>query len=116
MRIKEQGVEMECMYCSVLYPEFKGKSCPVCDGKGIVFQPARMMDEFTSREEIFQDLFEFLRHRDEFKLDEKPDLPQKIKNSAINILKKVVIYNFNMKDALITLIHELDDKFNLKEH
>jgi len=120
MRIEdmEQGTEMECVLCNVIYPETKGKECPACKGKGYIFQPARMMDLYTSRREMLNDLFYFLTTRDQFEHkdpEEKEKLAFQLRQEAISYITKIIIYNFDLKETLIDLVHELDEVYNLKK-
>lgn len=120
MRIEDiqQGTEMECVLCNVIYPETKGKECPACKGKGFLFQPARMMDLYTSRREMLNDLYYFTTNRDQFERkdpDEKGKMAFDLRNEAIGMIKKIIIYNFELKETLIDLVHELDEVYKLKK-
>lgn len=121
---RDQGVTMECVFCSTLYPELKEKGCPYCRGEGIIFQPARMMTPKLSRDEIFRELAEFFRFMAEKNLDQhsfheiyklEEDEAKNLKDRAISLLKKAVIYGFDLKDTLIDFIHQLDEGSGLRE-
>ncbi|NHI93724.1 MAG: hypothetical protein EAX96_14655 [Candidatus Lokiarchaeota archaeon] len=125
MRIedREQGVQMECIFCTKLYPELRKKGCPACKGVGFIFQPAQMMDVDSFEREIFSHLHEFLHHYYKDKLDfdfiekgfeEKKKLAKNAKNDAINLLKKLHIYGFDLSEALIRLIHKIDMIYELE--
>ena len=114
----EQGTEMECVLCTVIYPELKGKECPICKGAGFYFQPARMMDLYTSRREMLNYLYYFTMNRDKFERmdpEEKEKMALDIRNEAIGMIKKIIIYNFELKETLIDLVHELDEVYKLKK-
>jgi len=127
MRIedREQGLEMECLYCTKIYPELREKECPVCKGARFIFQPAQMMDVETSERAIFTHLSEFLQNYYKHELDvghaekdfeKKKKLAETAKNDAINLIKKIHIYNFNLSEALIHLVHEIDMNYDLRKY
>ncbi|MHA1144083.1 MAG: hypothetical protein ACTSRW_05040 [Candidatus Helarchaeota archaeon] len=124
MNAREQGLEMECIYCKHVYPELKKEECPFCKGKGLVFQPAQMMEKRLSNVKIFRDLKDWLNFVMEENLlaeyqDEndivKQDQAKVAKRTAINLVKRMIIYNFNLKEAIIEFIHDLDRNYNLEK-
>jgi hypothetical protein len=94
----EQGCLVDCIYCKYIEPKYSGTlKCPVCHGKSTRFQPARMMDRYTSEQEILSNIFN--SHWDED--------PQKQRDRLLNLLNLVDLYNFDFKLALINKIKEL---------
>ena len=102
MHMREQGLQMECIHCSVLYPELKGKNCPICHGSGFIFQPARMMDRDLSQRELFEDFTEFFYQLGKKKIEmdaidaeTEKKLARDLRNHAIRLVKKLHIYGFD---------------------
>ncbi|MHA1849585.1 MAG: hypothetical protein ACTSYS_05125 [Promethearchaeota archaeon] len=88
----------------------------------MIFQPARMMDKQTSQQEILDDLYHLLNVREQLALelrDEPMDIDDKkgrailLKNNAVSILNKLIIHDFEIKQAIIDLIHQLDSEHGL---
>ena len=126
MRIedRDQGIEMECVYCTKIYPELRDKGCPVCKDVRFIFQTAQMMDVDSSERAIFAHLSEFLQYYNKHELDleytdknfeTKKKLAETAKNDVINLIKKINIYNFNLEEALIHLIHKFDMTYDLRK-
>ena len=95
--MKEQGCLVDCVYCKYIKPELQGLDiCPKCHGQTPFFQPAQMMDQDSSSSQIFNDLLSF-----------KPDSNNdSLFNFWYNILKRVDMYNFDFKHALVRYLQE----------
>lgn len=112
---REQGCQMECFYCREVYPSLKGQKCPYCGGAGTFFQPAQMMSKELSQETLIKSLGGFFR-RWEQSLEvselskEKADA---LKKSILGLIKEICICNFDVKDALISLVHRIDQAHDL---
>jgi predicted amidophosphoribosyltransferase len=99
--MRDQGCMVDCVYCSTIHPEIREdntKECPMCHGQTPSFRPMRMMDKYTSEMELLHDLFTFENYR------ENPQL----KDFLISLLTKVQIYNFDLKEALISKIQAIE--------
>lgn len=95
--MKEQGCLVECVYCKYIRPDLQGKStCPICHGKTPYFQSAQMMDKHSSAQVFLSELWVNLDLMDE---DGQREF-------LLNWLRKIEIYQFNLKDAII---HRLKD-------
>jgi len=81
-------------------PELKGsEDCPICHGNTPYFQPMRMMDAFTSRIETIN---KFLRIKREVE-------PEMLKRQLLGLLTDVIVYNFDLKEALIDYIRYIEN-------
>ena len=97
--MKEQGCLVECVYCKYIRPELQGKStCPKCQGNTPYFQSAQMMDKPSAANVLLSELWVNLAHMDE---NEQRDF-------LLNWLKKIDIYQFNLKDAIIYRLKDLE--------
>ena len=90
--MKEQGCLVECVYCKYIRPDLQGKStCPKCQGNTLYFQTAQMMDKPSAANALLSELWDNL---DNWGEDEQREF-------LLNWLKKIDIYQFNLKDAII---------------
>ena len=97
--MKEQGCLIDCVYCKYIRPDLHGKAlCPKCQGITPYFQPSRMMDKSTASKMILSDIFNNL---DKMKKNEERDF-------FLSLLKKIEIYSFNLKEAIIQQLKELE--------
>ena len=100
MKEQQQGTMVDCVYCKYVHPELKGKStCPVCRGDTPSFRPARMMDRHTSRRDVLKHLFSIQRSEKD----------EEFKNTLVRLLTRIDIYNFDLKEALIDQIRDLEE-------
>lgn len=110
----EQGAMMDCRYCRDIYPDLKGE-CPSCRGGGPSFRPARMMDKETSLREVLPGvlgLWELeLKIREAEESDQ--DLIKHYRNALIRTVEEIGLYDFNIKDALVQRIRDLDQEFEI---
>ena len=98
MRSNEQGALVECVYCKLIEPKYKGtKQCPICHGNTPRFQPLRMMDRYTSGQDILNQIINTEWDRE----------PKKLRDQLISLLNMVDIYHFDLKEALIDKIKNL---------
>ena len=111
---KEQGVLIDCISCTIIYPEGERPDCPECNGKKKYFLPAQMMDKLSSHKIIMNDLNNLLKLNVDLNFvffntqDLSSDNVNLLKDAYFNLLKKVLIYNFDLKDFLIQNIKNLD--------
>ena len=109
-----QGLLMECIYCSLIFPELKNNNCPVCKDKNIFFQPAQMMDKNSSQIYLMQKLSLFFQVLAQDIPPNMNDLSderiQEIKDNSLSILNNIAKYNFDLQEALIDLIRGLSIK------
>jgi len=97
--MKDQGCLVECVYCKYIRPDLKGKSiCPKCQGKTPYFQSTQMMDKTSAARVLLSELWVNLDHMEE---NEQRDF-------LLNWLKKIEIYQFNLKDAIISCLKGLE--------
>jgi hypothetical protein len=88
------------VYCGLIKPELKGtKRCPKCGGVSRSFKSMRMMDKNTSGRELLNRIFRI-------QMNQEGEL---LKDELINLLTSVVVYNFDIKSALINLIREIEN-------
>ena len=104
----EQGVVSECIYCTEVYPELRGR-CPLCKGSEPGFRPARMMDGPTSREMIMSDIRDVLEGYWAL-MDAEPDRGAviNVRRGLIGLASDMHLYNFSALEAVIDLIRRLD--------
>ena len=97
--MKEQGCLIDCVYCKYIRPDLQGKSlCPKCHGVTPYFQPSRMMDKTSASKMILSGL---INNPNQMKLNEEQDF-------LLNLLKNIEIYSFNLKDAIIQQLRDLE--------
>ena len=98
----EQGAIQSCIYCDLIYPETKG-NCSECDNSGPGFRQAQMMDRESSSRMI-------LNMMNEIDLSDFHDIEraEEKRKELISLLGDVVLYDFNIKGALVTRIRDLD--------
>jgi hypothetical protein len=111
----EQGTIMDCGYCGKIYPDLKGAGCPKCNDSGPTFRPARMMDRRTSLMEILPRIFDMYVPEKELHEtnDPSPELISQYRDRLISLVETVGLYQFNIKDALMGRIYELDMEFDI---
>lgn len=108
----EQGVMTDCIYCTVVYTELRGK-CPRCGNKGPTFKPAQMMDRESSQRAVLDCLFSLAGgERGINNNDDKP-AGMAYRRELIGLLKMMTIYNFDLKDAIVARIRDLDREFEI---
>lgn len=118
IHLKEQGLEMHCLYCKVIYPDLDSPNCPICHGTSTFFQPARMMDEATSQITLLRELAEFfafssektIRFSDPSFNEIGQNTQKELKERVFDLLKKVEIYQFDLRQTLINMYQQLDQK------
>ncbi len=93
----EQGAMMDCVYCSIIYPELKGK-CPRCGRSGGGFREARMMDRESSSRMILDMMDD---------TDLLFDGNEEKRERMISLLNDVVLYDFDLVSALALRIREM---------
>ena len=110
----EQGVMAECHYCRVIYPDLKG-DCPLCAGGPEKFRPARMMDRYTSMREVLPSILRLWELEERVRQMDEPDMEivKRYRDALISVVFDVGLYNFNIKDALILRIWDLDLDFEI---
>lgn len=105
---------MDCIFCKYIYPELSAEECPVCNGKGNIFQPARMMDRETSQQFVFDELINILIHFNEKNIHHLDTAPldveeaNRLKQALIRMIQFIEIYGFDLKATLRDLVHALD--------
>lgn len=112
----EQGVLVDCIQCTIIYPGKDRPNCPECKGTKSYFLPAQMMDKVSSQEMIVKKLLSFFKNLD--KIDDintfirKMNLEQttKMREACFILLRTVVIYNFELRVVLKDMILNLDEK------
>ena len=98
--MRDQGTMVDCVYCTEVRPELKGsENCPVCHGNTPHFQPMRMMDACTSRIETLNKILHMHPHDD----------LEPLKTQLLGLLQEVVVYNFDIKEALIDYIKNIEE-------
>ncbi|MHA2503162.1 MAG: hypothetical protein ACXAE3_09845 [Candidatus Kariarchaeaceae archaeon] len=97
---EHQGLRMDCILCTVINEEVD-PNCPECKGAKTYFQPARMMDRQTSSMDIFDSIVQVFGK-------EELDLMSMNKDEIYELLKKVMIYHFDIKRTLIEMYKELE--------
>ncbi|MHA1562585.1 MAG: hypothetical protein ACTSPA_10720 [Promethearchaeota archaeon] len=97
--MKEQGCLVECPYCKYIRPDLQGKStCPKCHGNTTYFQSAQMMDKPSAAKVLLSELW--------VNLDQMGENEQQ--EFLLNWLKRIDIYQFNLKDAIIYRLKDLE--------
>jgi hypothetical protein len=110
----EQGIMADCHYCRVIYPDLKS-DCPLCAGGPEKFRPARMMDRQTSLREVLPQVLSLWELEMKMREMDEPDLEliKQYRDALISVVFDVGLYNFNIKDALIGRIWDLDLDFEI---
>ena len=98
----EQGAIQSCIFCDLIYPETKG-NCPECNNSGSGFRPAQMMDRESSSRMILN-LMNETDLSDYHSIEEAEEKRKKL----IFLLRDIALYGFDIKDALVTMIKDLD--------
>lgn len=114
--VPEQGVLAGCAYCSVVRPGLGGE-CPLCQGRGPRFRAARMMDGPTSRAETlrrltcFGDPWQGLGAHD---CEGAREAADEVRRRWLGLLEDVLLYGFDLRQALIERILETEARFDLE--
>ncbi len=98
--VPEQGAMMDCVYCSIIYPELKG-NCPRCGRSGGGFRQARMMDRETSSRMILDIMDD---------IDLSFDRNEEKRESLISLLREITLYDFDLVSALALRIREMGEE------
>ena len=107
----EQGISIDCIHCTMIYPDVNRPDCPECHGKKRYFLPAQMMDKSSSQRTIINEIFNNKELLTFFLLEGQNLTGEKkevIKSKCFALLRKTVIYNFDLKDLLVEIVRELD--------
>lgn len=108
----EQGALIACIYCTRVHPGLAA-GCPRCHGAGAYLRPARMLDRAAAREHVLAALARLEEARRELReADEghRAALAERCRTSALGLLEDVVIYGFDLADALAGEIRRLEDE------
>ncbi|MFW3146581.1 MAG: hypothetical protein ACMUIE_07195 [Thermoplasmatota archaeon] len=103
----QQGALQNCVYCSIIYPELKG-DCPRCGGAGTRFREARMMD----RESSSLLILEMINETDLSGYHEIEEAMKK-RERLIALLRDIVLYDFDIRSAIITRIKDIDNELDV---
>ncbi len=108
----EQGCLKDCIYCTKIYPDLE--KCPRCDGMGPKFTPARMMDEYTSRDEIMDMMTRAFQYYYVYK-DEEPDEQtiRRFRDDLIDLIDYMYMYHFDAKEAFKELLYRFDQNHEI---
>ena len=99
--MRNQSCLIDCPYCTWIRSELKGKlECPICNGKGQIQKPYRMMDKNTSDRQLLMQLIRIC-----IPTTENPDI---IFSKLLQLLEQIDLYSFNIKRALIDYLKEID--------
>lgn len=115
-REKEQGLLLECIHCTVLYPSEERPNCPECKGAKMYFVPAHMMDKESSQNMIITELSTFFKEQNDFlPVHEHADVftqenAEKLRKEGFRLLKKLIMYDFDFQEYLKDLIRQLESK------
>ena len=117
---REQGIIIECIHCTILYPNENRPNCPECKGAKSYFIPAQMMDKQSSIRYIITELIKILANQENLKdFDNTESLPVDtldiMRNNLFNLLKNIVIYNFNVKNICKDLILDIDKQLKIQQ-
>lgn len=112
--MQEQGLMMDCIYCTMIYPNLNSEECPKCHGKVHCLQPAQMMDEESSQRSILESLKVFFANLDGNIISgNKEGLTEgeinELEEKLYSIIKKLSIYNFNLQRAFIDVYRNIND-------
>ena len=110
-----QGCLSKCVYCTQVRPNMVKKDCPLCHGKIHQFQPARMMDRWSSWVEVVGELQDSVKKEQDFLMLEKPknEDAQRLRQELIKLLRHIDIYGFDPKKRIAERIRELEDNHGL---
>jgi len=108
----EQGVQTDCLYCTEVYPELRGR-CPVCGNGGPTFTPAQMMDRESSMRAVLDQLFSLAEGEQRIRENDDKSVGIAYRRELIGVLKSMAIYDFELKDAIVARIHDLDREFDI---
>lgn len=106
--MQEQSCMVTCVYCTKINTNI-GKDCPYCSGEINYFKPARMMDEYTSREEILNKVFHI---GSEYESTAPSNLKYELnvfKDELVDLIQYINIYNFDLEKALIERIQQINE-------
>ncbi len=103
----EQGAIQGCIYCDLIYPETKG-NCPECMNSGPGFRQAQMMDRESSSRMILN----IMNEMDLSDFNQIEEAGAK-RERYISLLKDIILYDFDIRSALITRIKDLDLELGL---
>ncbi len=96
--INEQGCLVDCVFCSSILPNLKGTDqCPYCHGLSPYFKPMQMMDRSTANRQLLHEIFS----------QDSPELYSMQEEYAVNLLTKIEVHNFDLKQALIEFLKVL---------
>ena len=115
-REKEQGLLLECIHCTILYPGEDRPNCPECKGAKSHFVPAQMMDRSSSQTMIITEISKFIKEQSKLlTINENIDLLSKdhidkMREEGFRLLKKLIMYDFDLQEYLKDLIRQLDMK------
>ncbi len=109
----EQGAIMDCIYCGDIYPNL-GDECPACQNSEPAFHPARMMDRDSSLRELLPMLLEMHEHEKQVQQEEpSAERIEIYRKKLISMVGKINLYGFDIKEALIQRVHDLDVEFDI---
>ena len=95
--MNEQGCMVDCVYCSSILPNMKWTGqCPYCHGHSPYFKPMQMMDRSTANRQLLFEIFS----------QDSPELYSMQESYAVNLLTKIEVHNFDLKQALIEFLKE----------
>ena len=90
--MKEQGTNVDCVYCKYIKPELQGtKACPQCHGTTPNFKAMRMMDRTSSGQEILYNILNM----------EFTENVEKMRADLVHLLTRIDVYDFDLKSAII---------------
>lgn len=111
---KEQGVLIDCIQCSIIYPDKDRPDCPECHGKKQYFLPAQMLDKTSSQKLVVHELMQLLKNETFLEKgyfnsqDITSEQEKQLKSICLKLLKNIVIYNFDLKPFIADVIRKLD--------
>lgn len=110
-----QGTMTQCVYCTQVRPTMKKSECPLCHGRVNYFQPARMMDRWSSWVEVVGELQESVQKETEFMMKEKPSRmdAKRLRENLITLLRHIDIYGFDPKKRIAERIRQIEDEHKL---
>jgi hypothetical protein len=98
----QQGAIQSCIFCDLIYPKTKG-NCNECNNSGSGFRSAQMMDRESSSRMILNSMNEI----DLSDFHEIEEVKMK-RERLISLLRDIVLYHFDISEALVTRIKDLD--------
>ncbi len=107
-----QGCLTKCVYCTQVRPKMKKADCPLCHGRVNHFQPARMMDRWSSWVQVVEELNDSVQQEQEFLMKEKQSKndAKKLRNELLTLLRHIDIYGFDPRKRLADRIRQLEDE------